>query len=56
MLWVLIVLFGGLGGFLGFRYNQGIVIVSTSLVGAYAIVRPFGWLAGGYPSEFHIVE
>lgn len=54
-MWILIVLCGGAGGFLGFRYNQNIVFVSTAVVGAYMIIRPFGWMVGGFPNEFHIV-
>ena len=37
-------------GILTFRYSQQIIILSTSLAGAYMVVRPFSWIFGGFPN------
>jgi hypothetical protein len=42
--------FGALSCF----FYKHIVIISTAVVGAYALIRPFGWIATGFPDEFTI--
>ena len=37
-------------GMLTFRYSEEIIIVSTSLAGAYMVVRPVSWIFGGFPN------
>ncbi len=37
-------------------FKEIITIVSTSFVGAYAIIRPFGWIAGHFPNEFTVAK
>jgi|JI6StandDraft_1071083.scaffolds.fasta_scaffold01882_14 hypothetical protein len=39
-------------GLLGYRFYDHIVILSTSLTGAYMIIRPISWIFGGFPNEF----
>jgi hypothetical protein len=48
----------GLGlGMLALRFMRPTVIVATSFIGAYAVIRGIGHFAGGYPSnEFDIGE
>lgn len=43
-------------GILGYRYYDHIIILSTSLTGAYMIVRPISWIFGGFPNEFLLAE
>ncbi|CAK59583.1 unnamed protein product (macronuclear) [Paramecium tetraurelia] len=51
-----IIVSGGILGLLGLRYNLQMGIVSTSLVGAYCLIRPIGFLAGGYPNELLLTK
>jgi len=41
-----------IGAYLGFKLRDGFVIITTSLLGAFATVRGISIFAGGYPSEF----
>jgi hypothetical protein len=46
-------------GLLTFKYRNQIIIASTSITGAYFIIRPISWVAGGFPNEFllyHLIE
>jgi hypothetical protein len=43
-------------GLLTFKYNKQIIAFSTSLAGAYMVVRPFSWLFGGFPNEFTLYQ
>lgn len=56
VIWVSILVLGSLGGIGSFIFHRHVVILATSFVGAYAIVRPFGWIADGFPNEFTLVE
>lgn len=38
-------------GLLTFKYADIVVILSTSITGAYMVVRPISWIFGGYPNE-----
>lgn len=56
---VFIVLFTIPFGILAFKYSDYIIIASSSLTGAYLVIRPISWLFGGFPNEFllyHLVE
>lgn len=55
-LWIAIIIFGTLCGLSSCIFWKMLVIVSTSFVGAYFIVRPFGWVAGHYPNEFSVAK
>ena len=39
-------------GLLTFKYSEEVIVTSTSLVGAYMVVRPISWIFGGFPNEF----
>lgn len=43
-------------GVMASQYYEGIVVFSTSLTGAYLVVRPISWMIGGFPNEFYLVE
>lgn len=43
-------------GLLSYRMYDPIVILSTSLTGAYMIVRPVSWIFGGFPNEFKLAS
>ncbi|CAD8119438.1 unnamed protein product [Paramecium sonneborni] len=51
-----IIVSGVILGLLGLRYNLQMGIVSTSLVGSYCIIRPIGFIAGGYPNELLLTK
>lgn len=53
-LWLAIGILGGLFGIASCFFYKHIVIISTATVGAYALIRPFGWIAKGFPNEFAI--
>ena len=55
-IWVSICIFGGLFGLGSFCVGRFVRIFSTSLIGAYCIIRPFGWIVGNYPNEFTIAK
>jgi lysylphosphatidylglycerol synthetase-like protein (DUF2156 family) len=43
-------------GLLSFRYTNQIIIASSSLTGAYFVIRPISWAFGGFPNEFLLYE
>lgn len=47
---VFVIIFAIPFGLLTFKYRDQIIIVSTSLTGAYLIVRPISWIFGGFPN------
>ena len=47
---IFIVIFAVPLGLLTFKYSDIIVIASTSLTGAYLVIRPISWLFGGFPN------
>ena len=53
-LWVPVGVLGLLIGVLSFKWYKGIVILATSLLGAFLFVRGIAVFAGGYPNEFTI--
>lgn len=55
-LWIAIILFGTLCGLASCVFWRVLVIVATSFVGSYFMIRPFGWVAGHYPNEFTIAK
>lgn len=47
---IFIIIFAIPFGFLTFKYSDHVVIASTSLTGAYLVVRPISWIFGGFPN------
>ena len=47
-LYILIISLGGTFGFLSFWLHKHVIIASTGFIGAYFIVRPFGFFAGNF--------
>jgi apolipoprotein N-acyltransferase len=43
-------------GILSYRMYNHIIILSTSLTGAYMIIRPISWIFGGFPNEFMLAD
>lgn len=43
-------------GCMASQYYDGIVVLSTSLTGAYLVVRPISWILGGFPNELYLAE
>jgi hypothetical protein len=43
-------------GLLSFKYTDQIIIASSSLTGAYFVIRPFSWLLGGFPNELLLYQ
>lgn len=39
-------------GLLTFKYSEEVIVMSTSLVGSYMVIRPISWIFGGFPNEF----
>jgi len=39
-------------GLLTFKHSDEVIVMSTSVVGSYMVVRPFSWMFGGFPNEF----
>jgi len=54
--WVFLVLFALVFASLSCCMFDHILIISTSLVGAYGFVRGISMYAGGYPNEFTLVD
>lgn len=52
--WVTIIGFAIVSGVLSYFFIDYIVIASTSLIGAYGLVRGISLYAGRYPNEFTI--
>lgn len=51
VLWLTIGVLSILLGVLSCFFYKYCVMVCTGIVGAYAIVRPFGWILGSFPNE-----
>jgi hypothetical protein len=45
-----------IGGYLGYKLRDGFTIISTSILGAYLIVRGISFFAGGYPDELDLYQ
>jgi len=56
VLWIMIVVFGVVLGVLSFLWFDYIVIITTSILGSYMLIRGLSFLAGGYPNEFTVYE
>ena len=50
---VMSVVFCLLFGYLTFKIYDELIIVATSLNGAYMVVRPISWIFGGFPNELY---
>lgn len=53
---VMSVVFCVILGYLTFRVHDQIIIVSTSLNGAYMVIRPISWIFGGFPNELLVAQ
>lgn len=51
-----VLILGAAGAFLSFKYYDLIVILSTSMVGAYAFVRGISLFAGHFPNEMELIQ
>ena len=51
MLYILMVIFMAVFGFLSYRYYEYVLIASSSILGAYFFVRGVSLFTGGYPNE-----
>jgi hypothetical protein len=56
ILYVLIVIFVALFGWLAYRYFNYVLIFSTSILGSYFFVRGISLIFGGYPNEFDLFD
>jgi len=56
VLWIMIAVFGIVLGVLSFIWFDYIVIVCTSILGGYLLIRGISLVAGGYPNEFTVYE
>jgi hypothetical protein len=54
--WIFIVLMGGIFAALAFWMFWHVIIVSTSLAGAYSVMRGISIYAGGFPGELEIID
>jgi len=54
--WIVIVLFGLVFASLTFCIFDPILILSTSMIGSYLVIRGIAFYAGGYPNEFTIQQ
>ena len=45
-----------LGGYLSFNHSKAVVLVMTSVIGAYAFMRGLSYFVGGFPSEAAIIH
>jgi hypothetical protein len=56
-LWWLIlftVIFMALGGYSAYKYHTKLLVLVTSIIGSYMVMRAFSHWIGGYPSEFEM--
>ena len=56
ILYILIVIFVMICGFLAYRYYEYVLIFSTAILGSYFFIRGISLLAGGFPSEMDLLE
>jgi hypothetical protein len=57
--WTLVVLsiiFCLVLGYMTYKNSDEIIIVSTSVTGAYLMVRPISWIFGGFPNELLLAQ
>jgi len=54
--WIFVILMGVICASLSFYFCWPAVIIATSISGAYAFIRGISLMAGGYPSEFDIIQ
>jgi len=43
---------GTIGAILAYYWREHIIILSTSMIGAYSFIRGISFFAGGFPNEF----
>ena len=56
LFYLFLVFMGVLGGVLGFVMYNHALIVSTSIIGGYLVIRGISLYAGGFPNEMLIIE
>jgi Domain of unknown function (DUF4203) len=54
--WVFNISLGVICGILSIWLFNHAIIISTSIIGAYALMRGISFYAGGYPSEFDLLQ
>lgn len=56
MIYILALLFISLFGFLAYRYYGYVLIISSSILGSYFLVRGVSLILGGYPNETDLLN
>jgi hypothetical protein len=56
LFWLFVVAVGVATGLIGFALFNHAIIISTSLIGSYLIIRGISLFAGGFPNEALIIE
>lgn len=56
LIWIVMVVGTVAGGYLVYKYDKAILVELTATVGAYTIIRGISLIAGGYISEFDIMD
>ena len=54
VLWIMIALLGLIIGILALKFLKTILIIGTSFIGAFMVVRGVSFYIGGYPNEFEL--
>ena len=54
VLWIMISLLGLIIGILALKFLKTILIIGTSFIGAFMVVRGVSFYIGGYPNEFEL--
>jgi len=49
-------IFGVIGGYIATKFWKGMIIIATSFIGAYMIIRSVSVYAGGFPNEIELAE
>lgn len=56
VLWVTVALCAGSMGVMSCFYYRYCVIICTSFIGSYCLIRPLGWILGDFPNELEIAQ
>jgi len=56
ILWVTVAVLGVTMGVLSCFFKKHCVMICSGIVGAYLVIRPFGWLFGSFPNELELAE
>lgn len=55
-IWIFWILGGAGGAYLAYKFEGEIIVQLTALVGAYALIRGISLVAGGFISEYTLME